>query len=304
MAWITAAISIVGMGMMIYGVWTMFQTPTVSVKSSPSLRAHVASRNLQAVEEKPFEERVLAPMLQDLILSLSRLAPYQNAERLNRLIALAGRPHNLTVTKLLGLKVLAAISIAVASIIYTSGQPPAQRILIPILGAVLGLYLPEYWLVREKKKRQREITKALPDTLDLLTTCIDAGLGFDAALQKVAEKWDNPLAQEFKLASIEMNMGFSREEALRHIIGRTEVPEVASFIAVLIQAYKLGVSISKVLHQQSQQLRLRRRQWAEEEAHKAPVKMLIPLVFFIFPAIFVVILGPAVPRFLTQFPRH
>ncbi len=304
MAWITAAISAAGMGMMIFGVWLMFQTPTVSVRSSQSLRVYAPSHKLQAEEEKPFRERVLAPMLQNLILSLSKLAPYQNAERLNRLIALAGRPYDLTVTKLLGLKVLAAISVTIVSIIYTNGQPAIERTLILIFGVVLGLYLPEYWLVRQKKKRQREITKALPDTLDLLTTCVDAGLGFDAALHKVAEKWNNPLAQEFKLASIEMNMGFSREEALRHIIERTEVPEVTSFIAVLIQANKLGVSISKVLHQQSQQLRLRRRQWAEEEAHKAPVKMLIPLVFFIFPAIFVVILGPAVPRFLTEFPQH
>jgi tight adherence protein C len=138
----------------------------------------------------------------------------------------------------------------------------------------------------------------------MLTICVDAGLGFDAALQKVSDKWENPLAQEFRMATLEMNMGLSREEALRHIIERTDVPEVSSFIAVLIQAYKLGVSIGHVLHQQSRQLRLRRRQWAEEEAHKAPIKMLIPLALFIFPAIFVVIIGPAIPKFITQFPMH
>jgi tight adherence protein C len=303
MVWMTTLISIAGVGMMVYGLWQLFRTPTASVKSSVVLKEFSRGGNAEA-DDAPFRERVIAPMVQELILSLSRLAPYQNIDRLNRLIALAGRPYRLTVAKLLGLKVLASIAIVVISIMYTDGQPFFARILIPIFGAILGFYLPEYWLVREKKKRQREITKALPDTLDLLTTCIDAGLGFDAALQKVAEKWNNPLAQEFKLASIEMGMGFSREEALRHIIDRTEVPEVTSFIAVLIQAYKLGVSISNVLHLQSEQLRLRRRQWAEEEAHKAPIKMLIPLALFIFPAIFVVILGPAIPRFFTQFPLH
>ncbi len=300
MALLLAAISAAGIWMMIYGVWEMFQTPTVSVKSSPALRAYASTE--QVPEERSFRERILSPMVQDLIMILSRLAPYQNTERLNKLILLAGRPYRLTVAKLIGLKVLAAISVAVISVIYTDGRPFVVRFLIVVFGAMLGFYLPEYWLVREKKKRQKEITKALPDTLDLLTTCIDAGLGFDAAIQKVSEKWNNPLAQEFRMASIEMNMGFSREEALRHIIERTEVPEVTSFIAVLIQAHRLGVSISNVLHQQSRQLRLRRRQWAEEEAHKAPVKMLIPLALFIFPAIFIVILGPAIPRFLTEFP--
>ncbi len=300
MALLLAVISAAGIWMMIYGVWEMFQTPTVSVKSSPALRAYASTE--QVPEERSFRERILSPMVQDLIMILSRLAPYQNTERLNKLILLAGRPYRLTVAKLIGLKVLAAISVAVISVIYTDGRPFVVRFLIVVFGAMLGFYLPEYWLVGEKKKRQKEITKALPDTLDLLTTCIDAGLGFDAAIQKVSEKWNNPLAQEFRMASIEMNMGFSREEALRHIIERTEVPEVTSFIAVLIQAHRLGVSISNVLHQQSRQLRLRRRQWAEEEAHKAPVKMLIPLALFIFPAIFIVILGPAIPRFLTEFP--
>ncbi len=306
MALIAAIASMAGIAMVVYGIWRAFQTPSVSMESLPPLRVHKPRRRWMPVEEdnRPFKERVLAPAWQNLLVRLSQFAPAQNIEKLNRLIVLAGRPYNLTVTKLLGLKVLAAILTVLMAVLYTSKQSAMVRLAAPVVGAMVGFYLPDYMLNRARKKRQKEIVKALPDALDMLTICVDAGLGFDAALQKVSEKWENPLAQEFRIATLEMNMGLSREESLRHIIDRTDVPEVSSFIAVLIQAYKLGVSIGHVLHQQSQQLRLRRRQWAEEEAHKAPIKMLIPLALFIFPAIFVVIIGPAIPKFITQFPMH
>lgn len=308
MAWIAVIASMAGMIMLTYGIWQMFQTPSVPMESLPPLRTYKKRYQWVSEEEtvRPFKERVVAPLWQGLLVWLAHLAPSKNIEKLDRLIVLAGRPHNLTVTKLLGLKVLSGIVTAILVFVYTVKQPMpfTIRILVAIMGGIVGLYLPDYLLKRSAKKRKTMIMKALPDALDMLMVCVDAGLGFDAALQKVSDKWDNPLAREFGLATLEMNMGLSREEALRHIIERTDVPEVATFIAVLIQAYKLGIGIGHVLHQQSQQLRIRRRQWAEEEAHKAPIKMLIPLALFIFPAIFVVIIGPAIPRFLTQFPMH
>jgi tight adherence protein C len=159
----------------------------------------------------------------------------------------------------------------------------------------LGFYLlPTLWLSSQIRRRQTEIVKALPDALDLLTISVEAGLGFDAALSKVAEKWDNELSLAFNRVIQEIRVGKLRREALRDMAENMDVPDVTSFVAAIIQADQLGVSISKVLRIQSEQMRIRRRQRAEEKAHQAPVKMLFPMVFLIFPALFIILLGPAV----------
>jgi tight adherence protein C len=152
---------------------------------------------------------------------------------------------------------------------------------------------PEFWLGGRVKKRQKGILLQIPDALDLLTISVRAGLGFDAALGKVVEKMKGPLVDEFRRALAEVRVGKARREALRDIVPRTEVQPLTNFIGAIIQAEQLGVSISKVLQVQSEQLRIERRQRAEEQAAKAPIKMLFPLVGCIFPSLFVVILGPA-----------
>ncbi len=165
------------------------------------------------------------------------------------------------------------------------------------LGAVgigIGYIAPEFWLGRRVRKRQHLILLQIPDALDLLTISVRAGLGFDAALGKVVEKLQGPLTEEFRRALAEVRVGKARREALRDIIPRTEVVPLTNFIGAIIQAEQLGVSISKVLQVQSEQLRIERRQRAEEMAAKAPIKMLFPLVGCIFPSLFIVILGPAV----------
>jgi tight adherence protein C len=149
------------------------------------------------------------------------------------------------------------------------------------------------WLSGKIRRRQQEIIKAMPDALDLLTICVEAGLGFDAAMAKVAEKWDNELSRAFGRVIQEIRLGKPRREALREMDRTTGVPDITSFVAAIIQADQLGVSMAKVMRIQSEQMRIRRRQRAEEKAHQAPVKMLFPLVFLIFPAIYVVLLGPA-----------
>ena len=154
--------------------------------------------------------------------------------------------------------------------------------------------MPELWLSRRIKARQKAILLDIPDTLDLLTISVRAGLGFDAALAKVVEKTNGPLTDEFQRALAEMRVGKARQDALRDIVGRTDVPALTNFIGAIIQAETLGVSISKVLQVQSEQLRIERRQRAEELAAKAPIKMLFPLVGCIFPSMFIVILGPAI----------
>ncbi len=161
-------------------------------------------------------------------------------------------------------------------------------------GLAVGYIAPEFWLGRRVKARQHAIVLRLPDALDLLTISVRAGLGFDAALAKVVEKMQGPLVDEFRRALAEVRVGKARRDALRDIVPRTEVPALTNFIGAIIQAEQLGVSISKVLQVQSEQLRIERRQRAEEMAAKAPIKMLFPLVGCIFPSLFIVILGPAI----------
>ena len=170
-------------------------------------------------------------------------------------------------------------------------------------GALLGYTVPEFWLGGRVKKRQHAILLQIPDALDLLTISVRAGLGFDAALGKVVEKLEGPLTEEFRRALAEVRVGKARREALRDIVPRTEVAPLTNFIGAIIQAEQLGVSISKVLQVQSEQLRIERRQRAEEQAAKAPIKMLFPLVGCIFPSLFIVILGPAIILIILNLGR-
>ena len=187
--------------------------------------------------------------------------------------------------------VFAAIFFLLMGILLSS---PGTGILLAGVGLGIGYIAPEFWLGGRVRKRQKAILMMIPDALDLLTISVRAGLGFDAALGKVVEKLKGPLTEEFRRALAEVRVGKARREALRDIIPRTEVVPLTNFIGAIIQAEQLGVSISKVLQVQSEQLRIERRQRAEEMAAKAPIKMLFPLVGCIFPSLFIVILGPAV----------
>jgi tight adherence protein C len=159
--------------------------------------------------------------------------------------------------------------------------------------ALLGFYLPMMFLQSKIKRRQDVIIKAMPDALDLLTVCVEAGLGFDQAMSKVSEKWENELSLAFERVIQEVRLGKLRREALRDMADRMDIPDMTSFVAAIIQADQLGVSMGKVLRIQSDQMRVKRRQRAEKKAHEAPVKMLIPMAFLIFPSIYIVLLGPA-----------
>jgi len=169
-----------------------------------------------------------------------------------------------------------------------------RGILGTIGGAFLGYYLPMLQLKGQISRRQDSIVKALPDALDLLTICVEAGLGFEQAMGKVYEKWDNDLSISFGRVLQEIQLGKQRSEALRDMSNRMDVPDVTSFVAALIQAQQLGVSIAKILRIQSDQMRVKRRQRAQEKAQQAPVKMIIPMVLLIFPSIWIVLLGPSI----------
>ena len=207
----------------------------------------------------------------------------------------AGYPGGLRGADWMGVKLLAAIAFAVLGFVLglvlggiTGG------LFFALVGAGVGFMGPEFWLGRKIRSRAQDMVLQLPDALDLLTISVEAGLGFDAALAKVVEKMEGPLVAEFRQALAEIRMGRSRRDALRDVAKRADSQPINNFIGAIVQAEQLGVPIAKVLQIQSNQLRIERRQRAEEAAAKAPVKMLFPMVGCIFPTIFIVILGPAI----------
>jgi tight adherence protein C len=251
-----------------------------------------------------FAERVLHPLGRNLLARMGRMTPSGNLVVLRQQLRMAGNPANMAVIDFLGIKMLAAVGTAVLVAIYLislRGMAVNQALLFAVVGAVVGLYLPNFWLSGRIRQRQAEISKALPNALDMLTTMVDAGLGFDIALLRLCERWNNPLTQELERVVYEMRMGVRRMDALRNLGDRVDVPELRTFIAVLIQADQLGISIGNILHAQSEQIRQRRRQKIEEKAATMPLKMLPIIALFIFPALFAVVLGPAVPGLLRSF---
>ncbi len=258
------------------------------------------AKNLEELElQQPFLERTLRPLAAALSGRVSRMASSSFQEKAEKRLALAGNPGNLRVADWLAVKAIGAVVGAIIFVILfvivgVMALPIPLNFGFAIVGALLGYTVPEFWLGGRVKKRQHAILLQIPDALDLLTISVRAGLGFDAALGKVVEKLVGPLTEEFRRALAEVRVGKARREALRDIVPRTEVAPLTNFIGAIIQAEQLGVSISKVLQVQSEQLRIERRQRAEEQAAKAPIKMLFPLVGCIFPSLFIVILGPAI----------
>ena len=200
--------------------------------------------------------------------------------------------------KLLAMVVVAGV--AVAALMLLGGG--LRSLPIGFVAGLLGFVAPEMWLSRRIRQRQKRILLAVPDTLDLLTISVRAGLSFDGALAKVVEKLRGPLSDEFQRVLAEVRVGRARRDALRDLAERADVPALSNFIGAIIQAEQLGVSISKVLQVQSEQLRIERRQRAEEMANKAPIKMLFPLVGCIFPSLFIVLLGPPMILIMTEMP--
>ena len=245
---------------------------------------------------QPFSQRVLLPMMEGAARFVTRFTPQQTLEQTRHKLELAGRPNNWTPSQLWGMRVVATVALgALIFLLMTiSGQPFGKRIMLAGGAALVGFIYPQLWLGSKIRSRQAAIIRALPDALDLLTICVEAGLGFDSAMSKVNDKWDDPLSQEFGRVIRDIQLGKARKDALRDMSNRMDVPDVTSFVAAIVQTEQLGVSISKVLRIQSDQMRMKRRQRAEERAHQAPVKMLFPMVFLIFPSIYIVLLGPAV----------
>ena len=290
----------------IFGIFMKMALPTRNTVSIDTRLTTFAERpkTLEEIElSQPFRERVLKPIIANATTFLGKMTPAQGVEKMRQQIILAGNPYNMGTSEFMGARMLAAVMLGGAAFGLSLLMGAAMINLLMFTGVafLIGYLMPVFWLRSKIKKRQKVILKTLPDAIDLMTISVEAGLAFDGAMQRVADKWNNALSLEFQRAISEMRVGKSKREALREVVARTGVPDLSTFVASIIQADQLGVSIAKVLKIQSEQMRIRRRQRAEEQAHKAPILMMIPMVFLIFPATYIVILGPAVPKMMAAF---
>jgi len=246
--------------------------------------------------EKPFYERVINPVLRWISISSAKLAPVKKNTALEQKLLKSGQPLGLKSEEFVAVYyAIMVLSLILGAIIALFRQQPLLGIVLyACLGILVGYALVELWLRFRIRNRIDQISRSLPDVLDLMTVSVEAGLGFDAALIRVVEKLRGPLSTEIGETLQEMKMGRQRRDALRDLGDRTDVDELKTFVSSVIQADQLGVSIGNVLRNQAAQVRMSRRQRVEQKAMKAPIIMLIPMLLFIFPTIFIVVLAPGI----------
>ena len=247
---------------------------------------------------QPFTERVIYPLARKLGELTIKFTPQNWLNNISRKLELSGSPSKMDPTMFLSSQFIMAVVFGGIMLLFltvlTKTTPAGQVFLFTVVFTLIGFFMPQFQLSRKVSKRQKNIRKAMPDALDLLTICVEAGLGFDAALAKVTEKWDTQLSRAFARVIQEIQLGKLRREALRDMAENVGITEMTSFVAAVIQSEQLGVSMAKVLRIQADQMRIKRRQMAEEEAHRAPIKMLIPMALLIFPSLLIVLFVPAV----------
>jgi tight adherence protein C len=302
------------MGLIIFGVVVLIAAIAVIIVSlrrnaqgepDDPLQARLAEfiqrgdvTSLEEIElSQPFSERVVVPLINRIGEFSARFTPQKAIQDTARRLELAGNPWPIDAATFLAIRFILAVvlgGLLVAVVLISPPSNPSDNFMYIGGAAFAGFYLPHLMLTSRITRRQKEIRKAMADALDLLTICVEAGLGFDAALSKVSEKWVNELSLAFARVIREIQLGKVRREALKDMSDRLGIPEMTSFVAAIIQSEQLGVSLAKVLRIQADQMRVKRRQRAEEEAHKAPIKMIIPMALLIFPSILIIILTPAV----------
>lgn len=245
--------------------------------------------------ERPFGERVIAPLGERMVGLGRKLVRADTARKIQYRLNIAGNPPAWDVNRILGLKVLGAAAFTAIGFLYflSRGWPLYKLVVATALVGLFGYVLPNILLYNAGQKREKLMRNALPDAMDLLTISVEAGLGFDAAVSRVAKNGDGPLNQEFARLLQEMQIGVGRVQAMRAMADRTSLGELRSFCGAMVQADSLGIPIARVLRIQSSEMRTKRRQRAEEKAQQVPVRIMIPLVLFILPCLFIIILGPA-----------
>jgi len=254
--------------------------------------------SLEDIEmRQPFTDRVVLPLLQRIGELSTRFTPQRVLEDTSRKLEIAGNPGRIEAATFLASRFI--VGALFGGLMLAIGLFAPNRwalgtvVLVVIVFSVLGFFFPQLWLQSRINARQLDVRRALPDALDLLTVCVEAGLGLEAAMAKVSDKWQNQLSLAFLRAIREIQLGKARRDAMRDMAERIGLPEMTSFVAAIIQSEILGVSLAKVLRIQSDQMRVRRRQLAEERARQAPVKMILPLALLIFPSILIILLTPA-----------
>jgi tight adherence protein C len=271
------------------------------------LAGYIQRGDVTSLEEielsQPFAERVIVPAIRRIGEFSARFTPQKALQDTTRRMEMAGNPWPIDAATFLAIRFILALVLGgfmIAMVVISPSPNPTDNALYIGGAAFGGFFLPHLMLSSKITSRQKEIRNAMPDALDLLTICVEAGLGFDAAMAKVSEKWDNQLALAFARTIKEVQLGKVRRDALKDMSDRLGIPEMTSFVAAIIQSEQLGVSMAKVLRIQSDQMRVKRRQYAEEQAHKAPVKMIIPMAFLMFPTIMIIILTPAALQIATS----
>lgn len=258
------------------------------------------SVSLEEIElSQPFSDRVVMPIMRRAGEMAARFTPQHAVDQTRKLLELAGNPGQMDASTFMVLHFVAAVlfgGLVFVLTLFSKTFSLPIKLLIVLAFTVLGYFFPDLWIRSKINGRQKGVRKAMPDALDLLTICVEAGLGFDAAMSKVNEKWDNELSLAFGRVIREIQLGKIRREALRDMADRLGIAEMTSFVAAVVQSEMLGVSMAKILRIQSDQMRMKRRQHAEEEAHKAPIKMIFPMGLFIFPSLMIVLLTPAALR--------
>lgn len=286
----------------IFFIWNLVFYKKRRIKDSLSnIKRMYSTTEEETILSKPFQDRIIKPAYQKFTGFIGRITPKGIYTSIEKYIFYSGTQNNFTFNRILAIQMMLSIIFPGIFYILTSLTGGKTNIILLVLGSVFGFLLPVYILRSKARKRQTMIQNALPDMLDLLFVSVEAGLGFDMALKRTTEKMPGPLSDEMNRALDEINRGKTREDALRQVAKRTGVEDLTSFITAVIQSEQLGSNIANMLRIQSTSMRQRRRQRAEELAMKVPVKMLFPLVFFMFPALIVVILGPAIIRIVETF---
>ncbi len=253
--------------------------------------------------DRPFGERVLGPTMTRFTSVGRRFTPDERSGAIRRKLELAGSPPGWDVDRVLAFKVIGLLALAMLAFLVALafGAPIITVLILTALAGLAGWFAPNLVLYQAAYNRSERIRRELPDSLDLLSISVEAGLGFDAALAQVAKNTEGPLAEEFFRVLQEMQIGTGRSDAMRALGERTDVTELRGFVTAMVQADAFGIPIANVLRVQAREMRIKRSQRAEELAQKVPVKILFPLIFCILPALFIVILGPAAINIIDAF---